>query len=229
VEAAMTGGELEQRNIQVMGEDLGKQYTALFKEVTILHLYWKEFFELFGTNEKRIDRLNETAPNFFRMLQDQQFETNMLNLARLTDLPETGRKTNLTVRSLPNLFADEALKKRLVELVDDVEVKTEFCRDWRNRHFAHRDLMLAMEDCRAVPLASATKERIFDALRVVSDLMNEIERFYFRGACSFEDIAAHRGAAALLSVMGFGVLGIKRMKEKIANKDFAGIDAPESI
>ncbi len=34
----------------------------------------------------------------------------------------------------------------LVTLIDEIKRKTEFCRDWRNRRFAHRDLTLAMQD-----------------------------------------------------------------------------------
>ena len=70
----MTRDEMKLRNVAAMGEALGEQYTILFQEVTALHLYWKEFFELFGTNDKRIDRLNRAAPGFFQMLQEQQFE-----------------------------------------------------------------------------------------------------------------------------------------------------------
>jgi len=40
-----------------MGEDFGRQYTALFQELATLHLYWKEFLELFGAGDKRINRL----------------------------------------------------------------------------------------------------------------------------------------------------------------------------
>jgi AbiU2 len=72
-----------------MGRVLGKQYSALHNEVAILHLYWKEFLKLFGTNQKRIDRLNQTAPGFFQMLQDELFQTNVLHIARLTDPPKS--------------------------------------------------------------------------------------------------------------------------------------------
>src|SRR5271166_410378 len=98
----MTADELEKRNIAKMGEALGKQYSALHNEVAILHLYWKEFLELFGTNQKRIDRLNQTAPGFFQMLQDELFQTNVLHIARLTDPPKSVGKDNLTLRNLPN-------------------------------------------------------------------------------------------------------------------------------
>ena len=163
------------------------------------------------------------------MLQGQQFETNMLHLARLTDPPKSMGMLNLTVCRLPDLVTDQGLKAQLIACVHQVKQKTEFCRDWRNKRFAHRDLLLAMQDGRATPLPAATKESFFEALRVVSDLLNTIERFYFKGFCSFEDVAPHNGAAALLFVLGFGVRQRERMQEKIAKGDFATIDTPESI
>ena len=163
------------------------------------------------------------------MLQEQQFETNVLHLARLTDSPETGKKLNLTVCNLPNLVPDEDLKKQLSALVEDVRQKTAFCRDWRNRRFAHRDLMLAMQDGGAKPLPAATKEKFFEALQAVSDLLNLMERFYFKGGCSFADVAPHNGAATLLFILGFGVMGRERIKEKIAKGDFTTFDTPENI
>jgi len=61
----VTGDEVKVRNIFVMGNDLGTQYTALFREFTALYLYWKEFLELFGTNDKRIDRLKQSCTRIF--------------------------------------------------------------------------------------------------------------------------------------------------------------------
>ena len=130
----MTHDELEKRNIAKMGDTLGKQYTVLFHEVAALHLYWKEFLELFGTNDNRIDRLNRSAPGFFRMLQEQQFETNILHIARLTkNSPKSVGKNNLTLLNLPNLVADPALQQQLTALVEEAKKKAEFCREWRNR------------------------------------------------------------------------------------------------
>ncbi|HEY9713622.1 MAG TPA: hypothetical protein V6C72_09135 [Chroococcales cyanobacterium] len=211
-----------------MGETLGKQYSALFHELTALHLYWKEFLELFATNDKRIERLNKSASGFFQMLQEQQFETNMLHLARLTDAPETGGKTNLTVCNLPNLVTDEKLKEQLSRHVAEIREKTTFCRDWRNRRFAHHDLKIALQDGEAKPLPAATKEHFNEALQALSDLMNEIERHYFKGGCSFADILPHNGAATLLFILGFGVRERERVQERIANKDFQ-LDLPESV
>jgi len=225
----MTANEIEQRNIAAMGEPLGKQYTVMFQEVAALNLYWKEFLELFGTNDKRIDRLNRAAPGFFRMLQEQQFETNMLHMARITDSPKSVGKANLTIRSLPDLVTDQGLKQQLVALLEVVRQKTEFCREWRNRRFAHHDLLLAVQDGQATPLKAPEKEKVGEALEAISDALNAVERFYFKGGCSFDAIAAHNGAATLIHVLGFGVRERERMQERIANRQFDELDPPERI
>jgi len=192
---SVTAEELEKRNIEAMGEALGKQYTALFTEVSVLHLYWKEFVELFGTNQKRVDRLNEAAPGFFRMLQDELFQTNVLYIARLTDPPKSAGTDNLTLQNLPSLASDKNLKNKLAGLLALASQKTSFCRDWRNRRFAHHDLALATDGSKATPLESVNKDKVNEALKSLSDVLNAVERHYFRGGTSFDAIAAHNGAA----------------------------------
>jgi len=225
----MTGDEMRERNIALMGEALGKQYSELFREVTVLHLYWNEYVELFGTSDERIARLNQTAPGFFLMLQEQLFEANMLHLARLTDRSVSLGKSNLTIQSLPDLVSDPALKIQLTTLVDDVKHKTEFCRDWRNRRLAHHDLLLAMKDAQAKPLEDATKEKIAAALRALSDLLNAMERFYYKNVCSFEDTMAHHGVGTLLFYLGHGIKGRERMMERFNQRDFSALDVPEPV
>lgn len=113
----MNAEELEKRNVGKMGDALGKQYSAPHNEVGILHLYWKEFLEFFGTSQQRIDRLNQGAPGFFRMLQDELFSTNVLHIARLTEPPKTAGKENLTLSKLPELVDDRDLKNKLIGLL----------------------------------------------------------------------------------------------------------------
>jgi hypothetical protein len=129
---------------------------------------------------------------------------------------------------LPELVTDPGLKAALEKHVEYVKDKTQFCRDWRNRRFAHHDLLLATQDSRAKPLPSATKEKIVAALQAISDMLNVMERFYYRGACDFESIAAHNGANTLLYILGFGVMGRDKMVERIKKGDLSG-DTPENI
>lgn len=221
--------EMQERNVAVMGEALGKQYSVLFNEVTTLHLYWKEFLELFGTNDKRIDRLNRSAPGFFKMLQEQQFETNMMHIARLTDRPKSAGKENLTLLNLPNLARDADLKAQLVTLIEEAKTKSEFARDWRNRRLAHQDLLLALQDGKASPLKAPQKEKVKAALAALDDVLNATERHYHKGGCDFDAIAAHKGAATLLFTLGFGVRAREEMEAKIARGKFDDLGTPESI
>jgi hypothetical protein len=78
-------------------------------------------------------------------------------------------------------------------------------------------------------LEPATKEKIVAALQAVSDMLNVMERFYYRGACAFDVIAAHNGANTLLYILGFGVIGRDKMTERIKKGDFSGDDTPENI
>jgi AbiU2 len=192
-------------------------------------LYWKEFLELFGTNDKQIERLNKSAPAFFKMLQEQQFETNMSHLARITDSSKSVGRENLTIQSLPELVTNLSLKAELEKSVEDIREKTKFCRDWRNRRFAHHDLLLATRDSRAAPLEPATKDKIVAAMQAISDMLNVMERFYYRGGCAFDVIAAHNGVNTLLYILGFGVMGRDKMMDRIKKGDFSGGDTPENI
>ena len=127
-------------------------------------------------------------------------------------------------------MGDPALKpRRLTTLIDEAKKRTEFCRDWRNRRFAHHDLLLATQDAKAVPLKSATKEKVNAALGALADVLNAIERHYYKGVCAFGVIAAHKGAATLLHVLGLGVKAREKNEQLIARGKFDELDAPENI
>jgi hypothetical protein len=224
----MTGEELKKRNVDAMGEVAGKQYSLLNNEVAILHLYWNEYVELFSTNQKRVDRLNRTAPGFFRMLQTELFQTNILHLARLTDPSKTGNKENLSLQNLAELVTDASLKKQLTDLLAVAATKTEFARDWRNRRFAHHDLALAT-NASAIPLQLADKEKFNEALKALADVINAVEAHYFRNHTAFDMITGNRGAATLLYVLGDGVKAQERRRKAIEERRFDDLDNPEQI
>jgi hypothetical protein len=83
--ADQSAEEQEKANIAAMGEELGTLYSALWQELAIGYLYWLEYVDLFGTKRSRIDMLNQAAPMFFRMIQDELWGMTLLNLARMTD------------------------------------------------------------------------------------------------------------------------------------------------
>lgn len=202
-----TADEAKKENIAKMGEVLGALYSALWQSVATIHFYWKEYAELFGTNPQRIDLLNRAAPAFFRMLQDELWESSLLHLARLTDPPNSHGKhapANLTIQALPPLVTDAKLKDTLSKLVAEADKQTEFCRDWRNRHIAHRDLKLALEQPTA-PLAEGSRAQVKVALKAICDVLNALESHYFQSETRFDLGGRLGGSISLLYVLDDGL------------------------
>jgi hypothetical protein len=224
---AMTAEELEKRNIEAMGEVLGKQYSALYQEVTILHLYWNEYTALFG-NKKRIDRLNQSAAGFFHMLQNELFSTNVLHIARLIGPPKSVGKSNLTIQNLPELVTDATVKKRLTELLKVVDDKAAFCLDWRHRRFAHYSLDLAINE-KAEPLKQASREQMAAALKAIADVLNAAEQHYFKSGTSYEAVNMPNGAVTLLHLLGDGLKEKSERTERIKNGKPLPTDVQEQI
>jgi AbiU2 len=211
----MKGGAISNRsadeaktaNIGKMGEPLGALYSALWQSVSTIHFYWKEYVELFGTKPERIDLLNRAAPAFFRMLQDELWENSLLHLARLTDPANSPGKqapANLTIQALAALVTDAKLKETVSTLVAEAVKQTEFCRDWRNRHIAHRDLKLALEQP-TQPLAEGSRADVKAALKALTDVLNAIEGHYFQSETRFDLGARLGGASSLLHVLDDGL------------------------
>ena len=225
-----TPAEAKAHNIDKMGEQLGSLYSALWQEMAVSHLYWKEYLELFGTKPERTALLNRAASTFFRMLQDELWEMSLLSIARLTDAANTfGRddKSNLTIQALPELTKkDIQLNSQLANLIQQALEKTKFAKDWRHRRIAHRDLKLALEQPTEA-LADASIAQVSDALAALTAVMNAVAGHYLKSETRFDLTARHRGAYALLDIIDDG-LGAQEAREKrIASgsalpEDFAG-------
>jgi hypothetical protein len=201
-----TSDEAKAANVAVMGEPLGALYSALWQSVALVHVYWKEYVELFGSKPERIDLLNRAAPAFFHMLQDELWELALLRISRLTDPPKTGRagRQNLSIQALPALISDATLKARVTQLVADAVAETAFCRDWRNRRIAHSDLLLAL-DQPTTPLADASRLNVKTALLSLTAVLNAVAGHYMDSESRFDLGGRINGAVSLLYVLNEGV------------------------
>jgi hypothetical protein len=219
--------ETKKLNVEKMGAPLGEVYSALWQEVAVAHFYWKEYVELFGTKPERISLLNETAPHLFRMLQDELWETSLLRLARLTDPTNSSGKqdkSNLTIQALPVLIEYAKLKEEVSKLIAVAINDTAFCRDWRNRHIAHRDLKLALEQP-TTPLAEASRASFNKALKSLSNVLNALDGHYFQSETRFDLGAPIGGAVSLLYVLGIGSRARREEQKRLE----AGKPTPEDL
>ena len=218
-----TAGEVKQYHIEVLGENLGVLYHALWNELAWLYSKWKEYEELFGEKPSRIELINKAAGRFFGIVQDSLWEDCLLHIARLTDPPKSAGKENLSIQRLPDLIEKDVLKRNVAELIEISIDKAEFCRDWRNRRIAHKDLGLALSTG-AEPLKPASRTKVKEVLKAISDVMNAISAHYMDSTTSYEGVGMSSGGAiSLLYVLDDGL----RVKEKQHARRKAGNYRPE--
>ena len=86
--------EVRQQRERVMGPVLGAEYHALWTDLVWLTMKWDELKRLYCT-EERINLLNQTAPRFFAELQGTTFRDVLLQIARITDSPQSMGHDNL--------------------------------------------------------------------------------------------------------------------------------------
>jgi hypothetical protein len=203
-----TAEEAKTNYVEKMGEALGTQFTALWLEVAVLNATWGEYVELF-TEPDSVKVLNQTAPGLFRIIQVFLWEQMLLRIARLTDPTASGKgKENLTILNLPGLVeypGDLGKKADFDELVNTAMSKTEFCRDWRKRHIAHRDLGLLMNES-AKPLEEANGIKVGDALSAIEDVLIEMSWHYMGDNLFFpQNVGGAGNALSLLQLLQDGL------------------------
>jgi hypothetical protein len=209
-----TAEEFAKSNIAKMGERLGALYSALWQDITTTHFYWLEYVEVFGTKKERIELLNRAAPEFFRMVQDELWHMSLLHLARITDPAFSGStKPNLSIQALSDHITDAKLKGDVEKAVGDALNATEFARDWRNRHIAHRDLNLVLEQS-TTPLAGASRTQVNEALKALGEVLNLLEEHYLGSKTYFNLAPTHSGIDMMYALHA----GVKAQEER--NKRF---------
>ena len=208
-----TAEEVEKNHLAGLGPELGPVYHALYNQVVWLHVKWKQYVQLFGTSPERIDLLNQSASYFFRVIELTLWQDTLLHLARLTDPPQTRRKDNLTIRRLPDLVGADTLKVDLQKLIDAAGAATDFARDWRNRHIAHRDLKLALQDG-AQPLAPASREKVNKAIAAISRVLQHLYLAYFDSEIRFDLVFTFADAESLLYTIRDGLDAEKQRRDR---------------
>ena len=217
-----TADEVKREYADAMGEPLGKQFHALWQEVAWLHVKWEEYLELFGTKPSRIELLNKAAPRFFGIVQDLLWEETILHIARLTDPAKSKKKknrSNLTIYVLPDLIDDLDFRVSIEDAITVAKDKTAFCRDWRNRRIAHRDLRLAIEEG-AKPLPPTSRADIRAAIASIDAVLITMTRHYMDTETRFDIVKRAEGAEALLYVLDDGLRADAEREDRIRRGEY---------
>lgn len=202
--SSRSGGDVEADYLQVMGPDLGPLFHALYVELTWTHWRWRQFRTLFGDKSSRVDLLNQSAPLFFRIVQDVLFEDTLLSISRLAGAARSLGKPNLSIERLPRLMKDTQLEAAIAEHVAYAQIDAAFAKDWRNRRIAHRDLRLVLGGAEK-PLSSASREQVDGSLASLRDTLNAVQEAYDDSSTAYDFQPGAGDAESLLYVLRDGM------------------------
>ena len=184
--------------------ELSPTWTFLHGEVVWLHGRWTMYRQLYGTNAKRVETLNELAPTFFGTLQGILLDEVQLTLSRLADPAVTGKRRNLTLETLLHevlALPIPELASELTARLDHYRCKCERIIERRNKRIAHYDL----DTQRAASTegqSSASRQEIEGALAALREFMKAVYQFFERSEMAYEHFAMLDDANSVLRFAG---------------------------
>lgn len=197
-------------------ESITEIFEELKNEVLWMHGRWTIYRQLYAKSDKRLDMLNRTSAAFFIMVQELLIGDIQLTLCKLTDSAGRGGKKRLSLEQLQKQVArhDQGLSSRLRQVLDDLKVKCQVFRRGRNERLAYLDFTTAMKKG-AQPLPGVSRQMIEDALSLVREYMNTIERHYDQSETLYQHpIMGRNDGNALVSVLEHGFTYLELLRDE---------------
>jgi HEPN superfamily AbiU2-like protein len=183
--------------ISAMGQELGVSFFELYRKLVELHILWQQYRQLFGDDPDTVQLLNRTSGLFFKVVQDELWDSVLLGVSRMTDPPATGRYKNLTVQSLPPLIADAALQAEVRALCEKALAAAEFAREHRDKRIAHSDHSY-LSNPSSNPLSGISRTLVEEMLASLRAVLNRLDAHFRDGAVIYEDFVDESGARLLV-------------------------------
>lgn len=195
--ATRSMNDIQADYISSMGEELGSCFFELSRKLVELHMLWQQYRQLFGENAETVHLLNRTAGLFFKVVQDELWDSVLLGISRMTDPPTSGAKKNLTVRSLPLFIEDASLRIEVENLCDEALRAAKFAREHRNKRIAHQDhdSLRSQSADQLSGISRALVEKMLSALRAV---LNRLDIHFRDTTVLYEEFVDESGARVLV-------------------------------
>jgi hypothetical protein len=149
-------------------------YKALHPQILQLHIRWAQFRYLFTVSDKRMTVLSNLAPGFFAIIRDVLRDDAFIGISRLTDRSRTRRNSNLSIVTLVE-FAEKSDNTELASvarnLLDQLLVRVENIRQWRDKWLAHTDFDQSVLE-QPLPGTKVKRGDIDEALRLIREIMH---------------------------------------------------------
>lgn len=190
--------EIKDGYVTSMGEDLGPAFFQLYRKLVELHIVWQQYRQLYGSDEETVHLLNRTAGLFFKIIQDELWDSVLLGISRMTDPHSTGGRKNLTIHSLPLLITDLGLQAELHDLCKAATDNAAFAREHRNKRIAHQDHGYTT-DRSSNPLNGVSRERVESMLESLRKVMNRLDLHFRDTTVMYDTFVDESGARLLVS------------------------------
>lgn len=189
--------EVRSEYISAMGQELGASFYELYRKLVELHVLWQQYRQLFGDDPDTVHLLNRTSGLFFKIVQDELWDSVLLGVSRMTDPPTTGKKKNLTIQSLPPLISDAKLQGEVQDLCDKALVAAEFAREHRNKRIAHQDHDY-LSNRNSDPLSGISRTLVEEMLAALRAVLNRLDLHFRDSTVMYEDFVDESGARLLV-------------------------------
>ena len=210
-----TAHQIKQNCLNVFGPSLGPVVYEIDKEVVWMCAKWQQHRILF--DDEVIPLLQNTAKDFFVIVNIVFVYDVILSLTRLTDPYEQGKYHNLSLYSLVEAMGDEPLRQELEQRIVKAKERAQFARDWRNKHIAHR-IYPNFEDPKFNPLPALKLESIDLAIRAVCDVLVFLYQEKMKTKKDFQGVIICDDAKALIAYLEMGYEYEKKMKQMYSTK-----------
>lgn len=169
--------EMRDEYVSTMGDDLGRVFFAIHHEAIDLGIVWQQYTQLYGTDAETIQVLNGTAGLFFRVIQDELWDSVLLRISALTDPAQTRNNKNISVCALPPLIQDPAKKSEVQRLCALALAETEYAREHRNKRIAHNDHDYHVKKGAegAVELGGISRKKVEEMLCAIRNVLKYVQ------------------------------------------------------
>jgi hypothetical protein len=159
---------VEEPRLIAMSDKLRTAVTILSNHIKELHVVWEQYKQLY-TDPGTVDVLNRTAGMFFKIVQDELWDSILLAVCRLVDRTKSAGQTNLTLQSLSDLIDDDALRLQVKEACDNAILIADFAKTHRHKRLAHLSYDHAVDHTLfdAVGISPLKMDEMITALRGV--------------------------------------------------------------
>lgn len=133
---------------QALGKEKGEFLSHFWHEEQRLIALWTQLNGLLGLKRKDQDILNDTIPDFTRIVIDSMWRDMIVSLCVFVDEPGQGDKTSVSFRSWLKDFGpmDGSSMKQLKDTMDDYACHMSPITHMRNKHIAHKNRQLLLNE-----------------------------------------------------------------------------------